>query len=171
MTRARAAGILAGFILVGLMQFATLPAAGQEPPVLISNMYLELILTCYNSSDVAGCEVVAGLIRPFIENSDLFAEDADFQIEAVLGLPKWTTCEECIAAVASLEASLAADGTVKNIAETMHAACIKTFRYPSLQQQCESEIDQYVPQVADDLLETFPPVQACIAKPLDFCPP
>ena len=168
MTKAKRAGILGAMILVGLT-FVTLRAAGQNPPLLITDILGALKQTCPNSTDPAGCQVVARLIQPFIAAQ--FDQFVPKEIQKVLGIPSGSTCDECISALQSFETQLALNGTVQNIQETMHEACVKNFPDPTLEQLCESQINQYAPNVVDSLLADFPPLIACRAKPLNLCPP
>ena len=151
--------ILGGSILLALTYFAASSVAGPPSPTgVIKN---EISDACQKSIDVQGCEVVAGLIQPFVGYQE---------IGKILGIKKQATCEECVDAVTNFEVELGLNGTAQNIAETLHQGCIENFPDAVLEQQCEYQVDGDAPNAIENLLETFPPSTACSSNVLNFCP-
>jgi hypothetical protein len=74
-------------------------------------------------------------------------------------------CLGCTQAVSDLEAWLATNGTVADIADTLDEACIGR---PS-ESECIDQVYDYIPRAVDNILANLPPTEVC--ERINYCQP
>jgi hypothetical protein len=79
-------------------------------------------------------------------------------------------CDSCIAAVQSIEAYLATNGTMQSLADTMSTACADRFDDPATIDQCVTQVYELAFGQTDRFLVTYPPLTACRSSVFRACP-
>lgn len=83
--------------------------------------------------------------------------------------PTVDSCDECLAAIQPFESFLATNGTADGIRDAVEAACRKKFtETPQIDQCLETVAETPIPQLIDFVLANYPPLTVC--EGLQFCP-
>jgi hypothetical protein len=181
MSKARAATLLGGLTMVGILGLSSLVGAN-DPRSYFHSLKGALGRGCLqqatlNVADedqdifVAACSFVFSTLRelspgegePEIRQAllDAFAAETP-------GVSTRSSCTQCVEGIQDLESYLASNGTAASIQDALALGCRKRFKDAPLTECLQNVAAASVPQLIDFALANYPPATACTT--LQLCP-
>jgi hypothetical protein len=175
MNKVRAATVLGGLTMVGMLMLSSLTGAKAEQSYFYQlkgalgraclQHATQGVAEEYQDIFRAACSFVSSTLQelaPSAGEAEIREALVDAFGEETPGLSALSSCEECVQSVSDFEAYLATNGTVVDIQEAVALSCLKQFTKRAQINQCLQNVDAAnIPSLIDFTLANLPPGTAC----------
>lgn len=182
MRKARAATLLGGLTVVGMLALSNLVGASAQSTYFaqLKGAFGRSCLQYAAQNIPEGERSIFGAACAFMASTlaELQPGDGDAEMTTALvkalaeetpGVSPLVSCEVCIQSISDFEAYLAVNGTVRRIDEALQAGCRKKYtKQPQLNECLQKVAGANTPALVDFALANVPPVTAC--EQMHLCP-